>query len=210
MLRTFGQIILGFFSGVVFWPPSILVHAISGASFGAFGFLAVNLLAIVATTVTVRRLVRANNFPWSGQALLALHVTGVWVLGPACLLASASAGGGGSGQEGLASALDARMLLFPPGTFIGATYDGTLGAVALVTVALPVSLLVGLFTRWWPRIRSREGRGRRTSRSRRSGRRDIGVASRDQLGGRLAAYRQAVRRSCKTPLEGTGQRQHRW
>jgi hypothetical protein len=153
MLRILRRIVVGLLSGALFWLPSILVHAIAGVSFDAFHILVVNVFAIVATALTVRRLVQSNNFPWSAQAFLALHVMGVWILGPACVLASASAGGGGALQEDLARFLDARILLFPPVTFIGATYEGSLGALVLVTVAVPIWLLAGVFTWWERRVR---------------------------------------------------------
>jgi hypothetical protein len=150
MLRTIRQIVVGFFSGILFWLPSILIHAVRRSPpFGmsALDLPLVNILPIVATVGTVRQLARVSKSSWSAVGFLALHVAGIWILGPTCLLASASAGGGGSAQEGLASILDADFLLSPAGTFIGATYDATLGAVGFVTLALPVTILLQIWGR---------------------------------------------------------------
>jgi hypothetical protein len=63
--------------------------------------------------------------------------TGVWILGPLSMtLAATFLGGGfskGNGVENVGYVL--LLTVFPPGTFMMSTYDGSLGALILMSIS---------------------------------------------------------------------------
>jgi hypothetical protein len=117
-------------AGFAFWLPSMAVHAVRGESFGS------NPLDIPAVTVfpvagswpalellellTLQREVASRR-----GAIAILMLLGIWMLGPAYMIVS----------NGFAGPF-MWMFLFAglPFTFVISTYDGTLGALAIVTV----------------------------------------------------------------------------
>jgi hypothetical protein len=81
-----------------------------------------------------------------------LVLLGLWLLGPVAMLGSATASGGGFAQPGGCGAVALATATFPLTTPMLATYDGSLGGVALASL-----LLVLLFCSF---ARRREGPAR--------------------------------------------------
>lgn len=130
-------------SGSLFWVPSVLVHALRRSRFGSHpvDLLSVTILPVAVTAVVVWLLFRAFHPALSQGGIVTLHVFGIWLFGPVCMMAGASFSGGGFTLPGFFSP-EAALLLFPPITFIMATYDGSLAALGLVTLApIPYFLL---------------------------------------------------------------------
>ena len=67
---------------------------------------------------------------------------GIWVTGPLFMMISATFVGGGFSQPGGFSTVLLLTLLFPISTFSFSTYDGTLLAVLMTTVGLPMTGLM--------------------------------------------------------------------
>ncbi len=129
-LRVLGCIGLG----AVFWVPSIVVHLISGTNFSGQRVWVVTMLSVLASIFSFRVLNRLFAAPaYRAAALLSLLV-GIWLLGPLATMLSASFSGGGFSRPGALEAVLSQTVHFVPGAFVAATYDGTLGALAAVTV----------------------------------------------------------------------------
>lgn len=134
-------------AGVAFWLPSILMHAVRGHDFGMSHFdgFAVLVLPLVTSLVVWEMLYRYHH---SRRGTVALWMLlGVWLFGPLCTTLGATFSGGGfMTSEGWLMLL-VGIPLFIPLTFISSTYDGTLGALAVVTACFIIAGLVGLLKR---------------------------------------------------------------
>ena len=114
-----------------FWLPDTLVHAARGYDFSGVDalFLTVGLpLACLPAYLWARRLdgKAAVTAPWM--------LLGVWVLGGVFMQIGFSFSGGGFASGSLSDATVMLLLsLFPPVTFMMATYDGSLFGLLLVT-----------------------------------------------------------------------------
>jgi hypothetical protein len=124
--------------GFVFWTPNIVVHWISGYRFSGFEVLGLTIL-LPATTYLFFRTV---SWPSLNQerrlSQAAFAVLGIWIFGPSMLTFSASFCGGGLTQPDAWRFFAFGTLLFPLFTFVMSAYDGTLFALLLTTVLLPV------------------------------------------------------------------------
>ena len=137
-LRRIGFFVAVFFlTGVVFWTPDVIFHAIVRQGFDWKGVLLLTILLPVATCAVGAVLF----FRRRKDALVSSLVgtLGIWVTGPLFMMISASFEGGGFNQPGGLSAVVLLTLLFPISTFSFSTYDGTLFAVLAITVCLPVT-----------------------------------------------------------------------
>jgi hypothetical protein len=124
--------------GLVFWTPNVVVHWIIGYRFS--GFVVLGLTALLpATTILFFR-----TFLWPSlkqesrlsQALFA--VLGIWITGPSMLTFSSSFCGGGLSQPDAWRFFVFGTLLFPVFTFVMSAYDGTLFALLLAALLLPI------------------------------------------------------------------------
>ena len=112
-----------------------MIHAIQANGFGGTGVATATLLMLAATTVAFLRFDKTGRRTFVGWLRGLFMILGIWLAGPWFMMANATFSGGG-----FATASSARelMFLFVPGVaFIMATYDGTLGALLLITVLLP-------------------------------------------------------------------------
>ena len=133
--RVLLNILIG---GLIFWVPSVFLHWIKGTRFSELDVLG---LTVLLPTITCLFFV-SHWWPWrkSGsrlsQALSA--VLGIWLLGPLMLLISATFSGGGFSKPAGWQTLLLMTRWFPAFTFMMSTYDGTMGALLLITVLLPI------------------------------------------------------------------------
>ena len=139
-LRYFGYMI----AGLSFWIPSILVHAVRARNFGAshLDMLAILILPLVAALLVWELLHR-----WSGTqhgTVAAWMLLGIWIFGPLCITVSSTFSDGGFAQAQAWHLLLLGIPLFLPMTFMMSTYDGTLGALAVVTLWFIISSFIGL------------------------------------------------------------------
>jgi len=125
---------------VSFWLPDTLWHAIRAFKFDSRDMIGITVLMplslLGAYLLVVRRLQRTSpRSPVVWPMLL-----GVWLLGGFFMMVGASFSGGGfvspSGRSGILEIL--LMSIVPVYAFMMATYDGSLMALLVVSIALPI------------------------------------------------------------------------
>ncbi len=126
---------LALLGGLAFWLPDVTVHISEGRNFDSPQVRLITILmpsTLLAAYFAGRRVATRRNFKWPGAAML----VGVWLTGgPFMTLAATASGGGFAGTGGIRGGmLVFAMSLLPPYTFIMATYDGSLGALLIVTI----------------------------------------------------------------------------
>ena len=127
-------VLCGFGCSIVFWAPSIIIHAVSKEHFESLEVLWLSLIMPIATLAALSLLARVR-----GEAKLTAILTSIfiWLIGPVCMFVAASfAGGGFVITPKPWHELVNLTTKFPIYTFLMSTYDGTLVAVAIITVAL--------------------------------------------------------------------------
>ena len=125
--------------GLAFWMPDILTAVIRRAAFvDVIGPLPVTALlpaVLVAVYFVVRRYSRVAEPAPSVALFLG---TGAWLLGPLSMtLANTFLGAGfstGNSPENVGWVL--LITVFPPGTFMMSAYDGSLGALILMSIVM--------------------------------------------------------------------------
>lgn len=125
--------ILGAFS---FWLPDALWHAIRGSRFNGRDVVALTFL-LPFTLLMAYLLVKRHHPNEPSKSVGWPLVVGVWLLGGCFMVIGASFSGGGFvGPDGFLGGV--RMILIsvlPIFTIDMATYDGSLGALSIVSVA---------------------------------------------------------------------------
>jgi hypothetical protein len=122
--------------GLLCWAPSLVVHWLRGQDFSGrdAGLLTLLLpLAAVLAVTLARRAVPSSRLCAVSPLLVLL---GLWLLGPVAMLGSATLDGGGFAQPVSWGALAFVIVAFPLTTPMLATYDGSLGGLALASLLL--------------------------------------------------------------------------
>jgi hypothetical protein len=125
--------------GASFWLLDVFIHAIDQDFSGATALAATALLPAITIWVFLR-FDAAGRRTINKWPRVYLMLVGIWLLGPAFMMTSATMSGGGFRTWNASS--DWPMLFNPGVTFIMATYDGALGALVLITMALPIMSLI--------------------------------------------------------------------
>jgi hypothetical protein len=134
-------LILGAFT---FWSPDAVWHAIRSSKFNGRDAIALTILLpliVLMVYVRLRKRYQSEGRKPIGWPL----ILGVWLLGGFFMTIGASfAGGGFAGQDGLSGGIKMVLISFLPiFTVPMATYDGSLGALFIVSV---VALLIWVWT----------------------------------------------------------------
>ena len=129
---------------VGFWAPDIAVHAIRRNLFASNDVLALTVTMPLVLFVSWAAVAKYLGITAKASAIRML--LGIWLPGGLCMAIAASFSGGGFvGPDGLRGAVSVIGLsLLPIYTFIMATYDGSLGALLLVTAVLLIVWLLPL------------------------------------------------------------------
>lgn len=141
---------LAFIGALAFWSPDTILHAIRRYSFDSpdvrFLTFAMPVTALVVLVVCAK-LMKVTPSALAGGMLL-----GIWVLGGVFMVIGGSFSGGYfTGPDGIRGGLLMLAISwFPVITFLMATYDGSLGALVLISLVL---LIVGIL---WKMYRSAE------------------------------------------------------
>ena len=133
--KAFTHALLG---ALVFWTPNVVVHWIIAYRFSGFVVIGLTVLLPAVTILFF------HAFPWpslkqeSRLSAALFAVLGIWITGPSMLTFSASFCGGGLTQPDAWRFFVFGTLLFPLFTFVMSAYDGTLFALLLTTLLLPI------------------------------------------------------------------------
>jgi hypothetical protein len=134
MKRLFFLVYL--FCGVSFWIPSIIIHGIRAYNFGGSraDILAIVFLPVIASIVTLETIDR-KRLGDHGRGIVALWMLfGIWFTGPLMMTVAATFSGGGFARPDAWRFVSSAITLFIPYTWVMSTYDGTLGALIIVTI----------------------------------------------------------------------------
>jgi hypothetical protein len=136
-------------SGVAFWIPSVVIHAIRGTNFGGsiYDLIAISLLPVIAAVVTLEMIDRLRIGDCRRGILAVWMLVGIWVLGPLMMTTGASFSGGGFARPDTWQMLALAIPLFMHFTWMMSVYDGTLGALVVVTVWFAIATRRGLTSR---------------------------------------------------------------
>ena len=143
-MRTWHAIKLMILGAFSFWLPDALWHAIRGSRFNGRDAIALTVLLPLAL-LTVYILVKRQHPSEPNKNVGWPLVVGVWLLGGSFMVIGASFSGGGFvGSDGFVNGLRTIVISFVPiFTISMATYDGSLGALIIVSV---VSLVIWVWS----------------------------------------------------------------
>lgn len=130
ILEARWYVLLGAF---LFWTPDVLVHWLRGKHFSGWDVLILTLLLPSITCLVLVLLWTRSRERKSHKAEAFAALAGIWVFGPAMM--SLEWIFGGAHAHGLRFVLVCTAL-FPVCTFVMSTYDGTLGALIIMTALL--------------------------------------------------------------------------
>jgi hypothetical protein len=136
--RTTKALTHALLGGLVFWTPNVVVHWIIAYRFSGFVVIGLTVL-LPATTIFFFRMISWPSPKQQSRLSQALFaVLGIWIAGPSMLTFSSSFCGGGLSQPDAWRFFVFGTLLFPVFTFVMSAYDGTLFALLLTTLLLPI------------------------------------------------------------------------
>lgn len=136
-------------ASIIFWTPDVVVHALSASHFSGRDVILLTILLPICSGFCLVWIWKKGIAFKNRFRRMVLPVFGIWLLGPLMMMISATFGGGGFAKPGIWQSVGMMTLAFPISTFIGSTYDGTLGAVLLATLCLP---LLGFFVTVKPAV----------------------------------------------------------
>jgi hypothetical protein len=133
-------------SWVCFWAPSVAVHWARGQAFGAIEVVLLSM-AMPAIAVALSRSLPNLGPTITARCLLPLFMLGaLWIGGPAAMMLSASATGGGLAQQMGWKALIEMTLVFPFSTLVWSVYDGSAVGLLIATLVLIVTVIVRMMS----------------------------------------------------------------
>ncbi len=133
--RALTYALLGAF---VFWTPNVVVHWIIAYRFSGFVVIGLTVLLPAVTLVFFHAFLWPSLKQESRLSPALFAVLGIWIAGPSMLTFSASFCGGGLTQPDAWRFFVFGTLLFPLFTFVMSAYDGTVFALFLTTLLLPI------------------------------------------------------------------------
>ena len=138
--RALTYALLGAF---VFWTPNVVVHWIIAYRFSGFVVIGLTVLLPALTILFFRAFLWPSLKQESRLSLALFAVLGIWITGPSMLTFSASFCGGGLTQPDAWRFFVFGTLLFPLFTLVMSAYDGTIFALFLTTLLLPILANLG-------------------------------------------------------------------
>jgi len=149
MMKTLFAVLIYFVSGIAFWIPSVVIHAIRGAKFGGsiYDLIAISLLPVVAAVVTLEVIDRLRIGGCRHGIIAVWMLCGIWFVGPFMMAVGASFSGGGFARPDGWQIFTLAILLFVHFTWMMSAYDGTLGALVIVTIWFIIGARRGLTPR---------------------------------------------------------------
>lgn len=127
----------------------MVIHAIRGAKFGGsiYDVIAIFLLPVLVAVVTLEMIDKLRIGGCRRGIIAVWMLVGIWILGPLMMTVSASFSGGGFARPDAWRTLALAIPLFMHFTWMMSAYDGTLGALVVVTVWFIIAAKRGLTPR---------------------------------------------------------------
>jgi hypothetical protein len=155
-MRKRNAYLLSFFvSALSFWSLDFAIHWHYGLAFGREGArLATALLPISTSIVVTWVLVMMRSPARQGEERISLligsffGVCGIWVTGPVCMTINSTLTGGGFATAEGWVVPTLGTVLWPIFGFMMAAYDGSLFALLIITVLLPLIAVSAQAWRW--------------------------------------------------------------
>ena len=120
-----------------FWGPQLLLYALKRKALDVSVVTSVDLCVLLFAYFIAGRFQMRNRV--GGPSRGTFMLLGIWILGPTAMLIAATLQGAGFFTLGASSGLITAILgLFPPYTFVTATYDGSLYALIIASILLMV------------------------------------------------------------------------
>ncbi len=143
-------------SGILFWIPSILIHAITRQGFGThlLDDLMATILPVVIAAATLDFLKKKHKALANNGAIAVWMLFGIWFSGTFMMMISSSFTGGGFASADGFAMIPMAIIMFPLTTFVGSAYDGTLFGLIIVTCYLVIQVLWVLISGLSYRLRS--------------------------------------------------------
>jgi cyanate permease len=140
MKRILSYFIYGLIGAGVFWIPDIVIHAFYRKEFGSKAVLFFTCLAPIISLAILIFLTRRQ--PKHHPFIISLFMLlGIWILGPFFMSIGASFSVGGFASEyiNIWTFLLQATILFPLSTWMMSAYDGSMGALILLTLIFMVA-----------------------------------------------------------------------
>jgi hypothetical protein len=138
--RVFRLMAIG---AVGFWLPDTLLHAVRNYKFGGVDVLVISIV-MPLTFLGTYLLAAKHHRGESRRGVIGLLIAGVWLFGGTFMMVSASFSGGGfagpNGSQGSVTLVLASVV--PIVTYMISAYDGSLGALLVVSGGAVVVFLV--------------------------------------------------------------------
>ena len=134
--RMFRALLLAVTGGIVFWVPSVILHALRGSRFSGRDALLLSVLLPFICVASFELAAKLTHKAISPKFIAISMIVGMCVVGPLFMTISARL------SEGRFAPLEAwkqmlvETIFFPVFTFMRSTYDGTLFALFLAAIAL--------------------------------------------------------------------------
>ena len=138
LLRATKALAYALLGGLVFWTPNVVVHWIIAYRFSGFVVIGLTVLLPMTTILFFRAFLWPSLLQERRLAQAVIAVLGIWITDPSMLTFSSSFCGGGLSQPEAWRFFVYGTLLFPLFTLVMSAFDGTLFALLLTTVLLPV------------------------------------------------------------------------
>lgn len=131
--------------GLAFWLPGLVAQAIRGNQFGSSlgDLIGVNILSVIAPWVALELLDRKRSGQPRRGTIALWMLLGIWVLGPLCITIGASF----LGDEFTWLMMLRSLILLLPLTLMMSVYQGTIIALALITVWFLLAGIISLSKR---------------------------------------------------------------
>lgn len=131
-------LIYALLGALVFWTPNVVVHWIIAYRFSGFVVIGLTVLLPAVTILFFRAFLWPRLKQESRLSPALFAVLGIWIAGPSMLTISASFCGGGLTQPDAWRFFVFGTILFPLFTIVMSAYDGTIFALFLTTLLLPI------------------------------------------------------------------------
>lgn len=134
---------------LIFWLPSVFIHLLTGKEFAGWCVIFLTLFIPIVSTIALIKLIKMYALSIKPWIISLCFLGGIWILGPEFTAISAIFGSTDPFDNNRLDSLFFMLLSFPISTFIASTYDGTLGALIIVSLGLSAIIIIQVIKSKW-------------------------------------------------------------